>query len=105
MTEAASRINAVATAAIRTGILNSAIEAGAWDEAGIASLQPVNRMGRPTEDAEAITWLASPAASFVTGTILNVDGGYKAQEKVPGARPPLSRSHVFLWGEGWTPHT
>jgi hypothetical protein len=42
-------------------------------------LQPVNRMGSPTEVAEAVTWLASPQASFVTGTILNVDGGYKAQ--------------------------
>lgn len=73
------RINAVAPAAIKTDILNAAIEAGTWDEVGIASLQPVNRMGRPTEVAEAIAWLASPAASFVTGTILNVDGGYKAQ--------------------------
>lgn len=73
------RINGVAPAAIKTDILNTAIEAGTWDEATIAALQPVNRMGRPTEVADAITWLASPQASFVTGTILNVDGGYKAQ--------------------------
>ncbi|MFE0820695.1 SDR family NAD(P)-dependent oxidoreductase [Streptomyces sp. NPDC058847] len=73
------RINGVAPAAIRTEILSGAIEAGTWDEATIAALQPVNRMGRPTEVADAITWLASPQASFVTGTILNVDGGYKAQ--------------------------
>ncbi|WP_405652808.1 glucose 1-dehydrogenase [Streptomyces sp. NBC_00019] len=73
------RINGVAPAAIKTDILSTAIEAGTWDEATIAALQPVNRMGRPTEVADAITWLASPQASFVTGTILNVDGGYKAQ--------------------------
>ncbi|MFI2207196.1 SDR family oxidoreductase [Streptomyces sp. NPDC020192] len=40
---------------------------------------PVNRMGDPAEIAEAIAWLASPAASFVTGTVLHVDGGSKAQ--------------------------
>lgn len=73
------RINGVAPAATKTDILSNAIEAGTWDEATIAALQPVNRMGRPEEIAAAITWLASPAASFVTGTILNVDGGYKAQ--------------------------
>ncbi|KOU66825.1 short-chain dehydrogenase [Streptomyces sp. MMG1533] len=73
------RINGVAPAAVKTDILANAIESGTWDEATIAALQPVNRMGRPEEIAAAITWLASPAASFVTGTILNVDGGYKAQ--------------------------
>lgn len=73
------RINGVAPAATRTDILNGAIAAGTWDEATIAALQPMNRMGRPDEIASAITWLASPAASFVTGTILSVDGGYQAQ--------------------------
>ena len=40
---------------------------------------PLGRLGQPTEVAEAILWLASEAASFVTGEALSVDGGYTAQ--------------------------
>jgi NAD(P)-dependent dehydrogenase (short-subunit alcohol dehydrogenase family) len=36
-------------------------------------------MGRPEEIAEAVVWLCSQAASFVTGIALAVDGGYVAQ--------------------------
>ncbi|MFB6177094.1 MAG: SDR family oxidoreductase [Halobaculum sp.] len=36
----------------------------------------MDRFADPEEIAEAIVWLASPAASFVTGTVLPVDGGY-----------------------------
>jgi NAD(P)-dependent dehydrogenase (short-subunit alcohol dehydrogenase family) len=37
---------------------------------------PLNRWGRPAELAGAFQYLASDAAEFVTGTVLNVDGGY-----------------------------
>jgi NAD(P)-dependent dehydrogenase (short-subunit alcohol dehydrogenase family) len=39
----------------------------------------MNRMGDPDEIAAAITWLASPAASVVTGTIPSAGGGFEAQ--------------------------
>ena len=36
---------------------------------------PLGRMGRPEDIANAYVWLASDAASFVTGTVISVDGG------------------------------
>jgi NAD(P)-dependent dehydrogenase (short-subunit alcohol dehydrogenase family) len=42
-------------------------------------MHPMNRLGRPEEVANAICWLLSDEASFVTGHILNVDGGFQAK--------------------------
>jgi 3-oxoacyl-[acyl-carrier protein] reductase len=41
----------------------------------MVSRTPLGRMGTPEELAEAYVWLASDAASFVTGAVLSVDGG------------------------------
>ena len=41
-------------------------------------MTPMGRVGQPQEIASAILFLASDAASFVTGSILSVDGGYTA---------------------------
>lgn len=38
----------------------------------------LQRLGRPSEVADAIVWLSSPAASFITGSFIPVDGGYLA---------------------------
>ena len=68
------RVNAVAPGAIRTPI-NTA----AWDTpdayASLMTLVPYNRIGEPDDIAQAVVWLASDAADYVTGATLFVDGG------------------------------
>ena len=68
------RVNAVAPGAIRTPI-NTA----AWETpeayASLMTLVPYNRIGEPDDIAQAVVWLASDAADYVTGTTLFVDGG------------------------------
>ena len=45
----------------------------------IEKMHPMGRLGEPEEVAKAIAFLASDDASFITGAILPVDGGYLAQ--------------------------
>lgn len=75
------RINAVAPGTIRTERLEAIEheEGGAGYLAQMAAAHPLGRLGEPAEVAEAIAFLASDAASFITGAILPVDGGYLAQ--------------------------
>ena len=69
------RINAVAPGPIRT-----AMTAGVPDEflAPIIARTTLGRMGEPAEIGEMVAWLCSPAASYVNGAVLPVDGGYLA---------------------------
>lgn len=73
------RINAVAPGAIKTDILQNAIDAGTYDVSGIEAIHPMNRLGRVEDIANGIFFLASPENEFLTGTILNIDGGYNAK--------------------------
>lgn len=67
------RVNAVAPGLIQTEMHE---RAGAPDRlAQLAPGLPIGRAGTPEEVAEAIAWLMSPAASYVTGTVLHVSGG------------------------------
>ena len=66
------RVNAVAPGFIATEILQ-AMPTKVLD--GMVGHTPLGRMGRPEEIAEAYLWLASDAASYVTGAVLSVDGG------------------------------
>jgi len=47
-------------------------------EAAYTAMIPTGRIGDPAECARAIVWLLSDAASYVTGSILTVDGGLPA---------------------------
>lgn len=69
------RVNAVAPTYIATPLLDN-VEGGAALMERWKSLTPMARLGRPDEVAAAVQFLASDAASLITGTILNVDGGY-----------------------------
>lgn len=69
------RVNAVAPGRIATEML---AHAGGGDAERFAATLPMRRLGTPEEVADAVLWLASDAASFVTGHVLAVDGGFLA---------------------------
>ncbi len=70
------RINAVAPGAIRTDIIADQLSNNL---AELEAMHPMRRVGKPEEIANGINWLLSKEASFVTGHILNVDGGFQAK--------------------------
>ncbi|MGP3685952.1 SDR family NAD(P)-dependent oxidoreductase [Streptomyces sp. IBSNAI002] len=75
------RVNAVAPGTIRTErVIALADEPGGPEYLEeMAGAHPMGRLGEPEEVARVIAFLASDAASFVTGAILPVDGGYLAR--------------------------
>jgi NAD(P)-dependent dehydrogenase (short-subunit alcohol dehydrogenase family) len=75
------RVNAVAPGTIRTERVKRLPEEPGGIEylQAIEKMHPMGRIGEPEEVAKAILFLASDDASFITGAVLPVDGGYLAQ--------------------------
>jgi NAD(P)-dependent dehydrogenase (short-subunit alcohol dehydrogenase family) len=73
------RVNAVAPGPIATEMLDRFTESDAGMKAGLIGLVPTKRAGTVEEVAAAIVFLGSPAASYLTGQVLSIDGGYSAQ--------------------------
>jgi len=69
------RVNAVAPGTIATELARQAVLGSDEARARILSRTPMKRLGEPAEVADAVAYLASDAASYVTGEILYVDGG------------------------------
>jgi NAD(P)-dependent dehydrogenase (short-subunit alcohol dehydrogenase family) len=71
------RVNAIAPGPIETGMLNR-FTGSAERKAGLVAGVPLKRVGTPEEIADAIVFVASRKASFITGQIINVNGGKTA---------------------------
>jgi NAD(P)-dependent dehydrogenase (short-subunit alcohol dehydrogenase family) len=72
------RINAVCPGIIHTDMMDRLTGLDKEVEKQFINMEPVGRMGNPEEVAEAVMWLCSDAASFVTGHSMTVDGGWIA---------------------------
>ena len=72
------RVNAVAPGYVGTPMVEQAMAEGLLAEDDLAGRTPMGRVASPAEIADAVVYLASPAARYVTGQTLVVDGGYLA---------------------------
>ena len=72
------RVNAVCPGVIETPMFDRAMESGIGTKEAYQAMEPVGRLGKPAEIGEAVSWLLSDEASFVTGVAFPVDGGFVA---------------------------
>lgn len=70
------RVNAACPGVIETPLIMDRVDSAT--ATALTALHPIGRLGLAQEVADAIVWLASPQASFVTGAAMPIDGGWTA---------------------------
>lgn len=85
------RVNCIAPGFILTEGSRRLMDAGFADPRERAALTALGRMGKPEEIGAVVAWLASAAASYVTGVTIVVDGGYLAGSGMAGDTRSLER--------------
>ncbi len=73
------RVNAIAPSSFNTPMVRNVLDAEPEYRNRVVSKIPLGRIAEPNEIVGSVLYLAAPASSMVTGTILAVDGGYTAQ--------------------------
>jgi NAD(P)-dependent dehydrogenase (short-subunit alcohol dehydrogenase family) len=88
------RVNAVAPGYVLTDLVKALVAKGALNLADIEARTPMGRTAQPTEIAEAIAFLGSERASFITGITLPVDGGWLAFGAPPSKLGTVSEKRI-----------
>ena len=70
------RVNAIAPGYILTPLVQAIVDEGLLDKSVVERRTPMGHMGEPRNIADAMLFLASDQAAFITGVTLPVDGGY-----------------------------
>lgn len=69
------RVNAIAPGYVATPLTKKGMETEAWREVWLSTI-PMGRLAEPEEIGPGVVYLASRASSYVTGSVLTIDGGY-----------------------------